>query len=755
MSLRPLLTALFALALVAGAAAADEARLVVLHTTDLHGALTAWDYLADRPAPRGLVKLAPLVRAIRAEGVPVLLLDDGDAIQGGPLVTVYQQGDHARPEPMTAAMARMGYDAMAVGNHEFSFGPGVRTTARAAAGFPWLAANVVRISDGLPAFDASVVKTCGALRVGIVGVTTPAVPALESPADLEGLRFTSPVDAANAEIGRLRAAGRVDVVVLLAHTGLEKDPVTGVERSGDAPDENWGVRLANEVRGADVIVLGHTHAVVPAATVGGTLVTQAGTRAEDLGRVDLTLRRDAANAPWSVAEKRARVIEVTDGMPADSALAAFAQPYHDATRTALDRVIGEATSEIGAPRGRYAPGPLWALVHRAMREASGADVTLAALFDPAARIAPGPIRLRDAMRLYPYDNTLVTVRLTGAELKAALEQSSRHLARYTFEHGRPLADAAVPGYQFDMAEGVSYAIDLTRPVGDRITGLAWRGAPLDPAASLKVAVSSYRANGGGGFEMIRRAPRVAEGRTGIRDLLVETLTRAGRVDGAWHDDWHVRPSYATGSTRPLLDLLVRRGVLAPDEAAALAADSVARAPEVAAWTARAFGSRPVPVSAGVRAGAPATAGATLDALVAAAKRARYSLKSAADAASFRRSLATGVPLGADPAHGPHPRAGARADRQRALPAGAGARDHRLPRRHPRRREGAPHQPADRRQRGARRPRGAPACREPRGHGAARRWRLLAGHHDLESPVRPPGGRTDGRAAVHRDGGRQP
>ncbi len=649
MRLRPVVSALFALALAAGVAAADEARLVVLHTTDLHGALTAWDYLADQPAARGLVKLAPLVRSIRAEGPPVLLLDDGDALQGGPLAAVYQKGDRTRPEPITTAMARMGYDAMAIGNHEFSYGRDALERARATAGFPWLAANVVRASDGLPAFGSSIVKTCGALRVGIVGVTTPALPALEDSARLAGLRFTSPVEAANAEIARLRGSGSCDVVVVLAHTGFEQDPGTGLARSGDAPDENWGLRLANHLRGADVLVLGHTHVVVPGTTVNGVLVAQAGTRGEGLGRIDLTLTRAGASGPWTVQEKRGRVIAVTDSMPADSALVSFAQPYHDATRAALDQVIGEAVVEIGAPRGRFAPGPLWALVHRAMLEASGADVSLAPLFDPGARIAKGPVRLRDAMRLYPYDNTLVMVTLTGAELRAALEQSCRYLAPYTFEHGKPLADPSVPGYQFDMAEGVSYTVDLAKPPGERVSALTFRGAPLDPATPLRVAVSSYRANGGGGFEMIHRAPRVSEGRVDIRDLVVETITRAQRLTGAWRNGWHLLPAYATTPERPLLDLLVRRGVLARDQAESLDADSVARTGEVAAWAARAFGA-PAPKSTAA-AGAPASAAFLAGTLEAAARRARYDVARPADLASFRRSLVTGTripPPGAGP-----------------------------------------------------------------------------------------------------------
>src|SRR5206468_8095409 len=139
-----------------------------------------------------------------------------------------------------------------VGNHEFDYGLEALASARKDAAFPWLAANIVREADGKPAFAPSLVRPVGGVRVGVVGLCTPAVPFLEDSANIAGLRFLSPVEAARAEVERLRRIEHCDVVVLLAHTGLEKNPDTGVERKGDAPGENWGYRPATEVPGVDV-----------------------------------------------------------------------------------------------------------------------------------------------------------------------------------------------------------------------------------------------------------------------------------------------------------------------------------------------------------------------------------------------------------------------------------------------------------------------------------------------------------------------
>ncbi len=584
-----LVLALALLLAVPALARAEEARVTLLHTSDLHGALTGWDYLADRPAARGLSRIATLVAGIRAEGAPVLLLDAGDAMQGSPLATVWRRGFSAGREPMMAAMSRLGYDAMAVGNHEFSDGAGAMARARADAGFPWLAANIVR-ADGSPAFDRSLVRTVGGVRVGIVGICTEAVPSLEDSAHVAGLRFLPAVEAAREEVARLRGAGGRDAVVVVAHTGL------GREAGGADPGvagEDVGRRIAREVEGIDVLILGHTHAVIDSARIGPTLVTQAGRWAERLGRVDLTFTRASAAAPWTLARRHARVLAVADTVAEDSALAALAEPYHVATRAALAETLSTARAALGAPRGRLEDGPLWELVHRVQLDATGADVSLAALFDPAAAIAPGPITLRHVLALYPYDNTLGLIELTGAELKETLERSARYFAPapYAFADGGALVDSAVAGFNFDTADGVSYEIDLTRPPGDRIVHLALGGEPLAPERRLRVAVNSYRMNGGGGFERVRTAPRLPFEARPVRDLIVSYLRRTRALDGGYTRNWTLLPDYVATPERPLIDLLVRQGALPATEALRVYPDDPARRGDLAYWISRSFGWR--------------------------------------------------------------------------------------------------------------------------------------------------------------------
>ena len=590
----PLLSLLL---LAAPLARAEEAHLTLLHTTDLHGSALAQDDLSGRAVPRGLEKLATLIRQVRAEGGPTLLMDAGDCIQGAPLASLYQLGDHRLPEPMMSAMNAIGYDAMAVGNHEFDFGPVARERARGDARFPWLAANIRR-ADGKPAFDASLVRSVGGITVGIIGLTTPAVASWEDSSLIAGLQFGSPVEAARAEVRRLREQAHCDVIVLLAHTGFEKDPVTGVERHGDATDENWGTRLATEVPGVDALVLGHTHAVVPSAEFPGLIAAQAGQFGEGLGRIDLTLTRDGPSAPWRVSAHRSRVIAVTDSIASDSTIARLMQPYHKAALAELDRVVAQVPTRLDAPHGRYEDGALWQLIHRAQREATGAQLSIASLPDASVRLGPGPVTARDLMRLYPFENTLVVLDLRGAEVRTALERSARAFQTYTFDPAAPLADPATPSDAYETLAGAQYSLDLTQPPGSRVRDLTVDGKPVSDAQRFSVVVNSDRAGRmkeGTPFGAARQRSHSA--RT-VRDAIATMLAAGGAgspgsVTGsgatAISPGWMLLPDYVTYAERPLIDRLVRQGVAPRAAVMRLGADEMASRGDAAYWLARSFG----------------------------------------------------------------------------------------------------------------------------------------------------------------------
>lgn len=575
--------------LLASPASAEDQRVTLLHTTDLHGALSSWDDLADRATFRGLTRVATLVRQVRDEGEPTLLLDAGDALAGSPLVHVWRRGDRSRPEPVIAAMNALGYDALTLGNHEFDHGRPGLDEARARANFPLLAANVVDAVTGNPVFERSLVRELpGGIRIGIVGLCTPAVPLMADSAQWSGLAFLSPVEVAKLEVSRLRGAERCDAVIALAHFGLEKDPRTGARREGEPQSENWGYRLATEVAGLDAILLGHTHQRIPALEISGVIVSQAGQQGEALGRLDLLFTRATGASPWVLGNRRARVIAVTDSVAEDAELAALVTPYAEDTRAAMDEVVAQAPRGLSASGGRFRDNALWQTIHRVQLEASGADVSLAALFDSEQSIAPGPVRARDLLRLYPYENTLAVVELSGADLREALEQSARYLADYTYRDGVPLATGAIAGFQFDMAAGVEYEVDLTRPAGHRIGTITYRGADMEPSRRVRVVVNGYRLAGGGDFAMLRRAKPVWRSQATMPDLIAAWAKRQGTLPEAAKASWTLLPDYVSTLERPLIDRLVRAGLAPRTEVHRLGSFDPATRWDLAYWIGRAF-----------------------------------------------------------------------------------------------------------------------------------------------------------------------
>lgn len=541
-SLCPLRFFLLTLVLLGPLTAADRAQVTLLATTDLHGRIYPVDYYTDRPADLGLAKLATLIRQVRREAPDALLLDCGDTIQGTPLVYYHHRKNNTPPDPMMLVMNSLGYVSMTPGNHEYNFGLGVLEKARREASFPWLSANTYRTGTDEPAYQPYLVKEVAGVRIGILGLTTPAIPNWENPENYAGLEFRPLVSEAKKWVAILRNREHVDAVVVALHGGVEEDLATGRPASvGDFAGENAALALAREVPGLDVLFLGHTHRDIPALVVNGALLAQAGRWGDRLARIDLTFARDSGGN-WILAAKAARSLPVQADTPADPAVLALAEPYHRETQEWLARTIGTSARPLEAANGHLQDSALLDLIHRAQLEAGPADVSLAANFNPRARIPAGPVTVRDIAGLYIYENTLYVIEVTGAQLKAALEHSARYFLPYA-EGKSPaeLIDRNIPGYNFDIAEGVTYEIDLRRPPGDRIMNLAFHGAPLAPDRTLRLATNNYRYNGGGGYTMFKDAKVLARSGTEIRDLIIAWVERHGAIPAEPTGNWRLLP----------------------------------------------------------------------------------------------------------------------------------------------------------------------------------------------------------------------
>ncbi len=521
-------------------AQAERTHVTVLSTTDIHGHVHPVDYFTGEPAERGLAKIGTLIKRSRLIDPELILIDSGDTIQGSPYAYHTAVVEPTTPHPIMAAMNALRYDAMAPGNHEFNFGLDALNNARRSARFPWIAANICLEGTEDPANAPYIIKQVRGVRVGILGLTTPSIPGWEDPAHYAGLSFTDPVKAAHRWVSELRRRSRVDVVIVAMHMGLEEDILSGAPSPGQIASENAAVRIAREVPGIDLILMGHTHRDVPSLGINGVLLTQAGRWGEFLSRTIIMLERREPMLPWKVIGKTATTHPVTAEVPADPQILQITADSYAAAEEWLDNPIGFSPGALSATRSRLEDTPIMDIIHRVQLEAGAADVSMAASFNLEARIDSGDITVRDIARLYVYENTLVVVELTGEQLKDALEHSARY-----FGPARPgypaeaAIDPAIPGYNFDMAEGVEYVIDLGQPLGERIRNLTFRGGPLRPDQTLRVAINNYRHNGGGGYTMYADAQVVSRSNVGIRDLIIDWIQKNPDLPMHASDNWRI------------------------------------------------------------------------------------------------------------------------------------------------------------------------------------------------------------------------
>lgn len=502
----------------------DTTTLVIAATTDVHGRALSWDYERNAAAPLGLVRVATVVDSLRRRygDDRVLLVDAGDLLQGNAFAGYFAEHAPASlPHPILAAMTRMGYTVATPGNHDYNFGIDAFARMRRSAGFPYVSANIVR-PDGTPEFRQSLVVTRGGVRIGFTGLTTPGVMIWDGAKVRGRLRFLDARAAVPPVLRRL--ATEADVTVLIAHAGLAGPSSYDTTV---APPENTVAAVLGDAP-ATVAVIGHTHREIADSLVNGTLVVQAGAHARVLAVATLTLARD--DGRWRVVRKEGRIIRLDRVVPSAALVNALAAAHVQATAFA-ETPLGTSADAMPATRGRLEDTPLIDFINAVQLRVSGAELSAAAAFDPAAAIPAGPVRLRDVAGVYPYDNNrLVAVRISGADLRAYLE----HAARYWrgMGPGGPISNDSVPGYNFDIVAGAAYELDLSRPLGQRVTRLTVRGRDVAPGDSFTLALNDYRQQGGGNFPAVARAPVVYRGDAIIRDLLADEIRRRRSIRAA-------------------------------------------------------------------------------------------------------------------------------------------------------------------------------------------------------------------------------
>ncbi|MEU8817876.1 5'-nucleotidase C-terminal domain-containing protein [Actinoplanes sp. NPDC048796] len=535
-------------------------HLTVLGTSDTHGNVYNWDYYKDAEYDDsahndvGVAKLAALVNKLRKEAKgATLVLDAGDTIQGTPLATYYAKQEPitttGEKHPMARAMNVLHYDAITLGNHEFNYGLPLLNLWIRQLGFPALAANAVSARTGRPAFTPYIIKKVSlgrhapTLRVGILGLTNPGV-AIWDKGNVEGkLNFLDMVGTAAKWVPVMRARG-ADIVLISAHGGD-----SGLSSYGpELPNENPAALIAQNVPGIDAILFGHAHQEIAQRFVTNTrtgqqvLMSEPSKWGQRLTKMDFDLVREKGR--WRITTKAAATLN-TNTVEADPRVLAAVKAQHAKTVAYVNQVVATSTEELSAATSRYQDTPILDYINKVQTDtvtaalagteyASLPVLSIAAPFSRTAVFPKGEVKIKDVAGLYIYDNTLEAVVLTGAEVKAYLEYSAKFFV--TLAPGAPvdpaaISDPSIPDYNYDVFSGVDYDIDISKPVGSRITRLQIAGADVDPAARFVVAVNNYRRSGGGNFPGIVKT-QVYNAQQEIRQLLIDWAQAKGSIDPA-------------------------------------------------------------------------------------------------------------------------------------------------------------------------------------------------------------------------------
>ena len=483
-------------------------KLKIVETSDVHGNFYPYDFVRRQPSAGSLARVYTWVQQERRRfGDNLILLDNGDILQGQPSAYYYNYIDTVSPHLTAEMLNFMAYDAGNMGNHDIETGRAVFDRWTGDCRFPVLGANILDTATGKTHLKPYVVLEREGVKIAVLGMITPAIPMWLSENLWPGLRFEDMETAARKWIPFIREQEKPDVIIGLFHAGKNAVWMGGKYR------DNASVEVASRVPGFDVVLAGHDHAraCFKVANEAGdsVLVVNPANNAVTVGDVEITLTLRGGKVTDKLVE--GRLTDVGTLEPSPEFMQHFAGQY-DAIQAFVSKKIGRFTQPISTRPAYFGPSAFVDLIHRLQLEIGKAEISLAAPLSFDARIEAGDIYVSDMFNLYKYENMLYTMSLSGKEIRGALEMSYALWTNQMHSPGDPLLllrESSVsgaeertffqhPSYNFDSAAGIIYTVDVTRPAGQKVTILSMAdGTPFDENRMYKVAVNSYRGNGGG------------------------------------------------------------------------------------------------------------------------------------------------------------------------------------------------------------------------------------------------------------------
>lgn len=495
-------------------------KIKIYATSDLHGTLTPYRYSDQKEMNIGMMKLSKLIH----KDEHTLLIDNGDVLQGSPLVSYYQtnpQGIH----PIAKVFNAMKYDYINIGNHEFNYGKEVVWDFIDQCEATCITSNIYD-GDRCMGCDYVIHEFDENHRIALIGVTTQLIPIWENPKNIENMTFDHAFNVVKKQVKTIKEKENVQGIIVVYHGGIEKDMQTGlpVENKGE---ENLGYKMCEEIEGIDLLISGHQHRTL-CGTCFNTCVTQTNFNAQEMAYIEWNLDNHVLTP---------QIIKA-DG-PIDWQLYELFKEEEEATQRYLDEPLavmkeGDLLIHDGFD-ARLHKHPLVSFINQVQLYFTKADLSGTMLFNEAEGFQ-SEITMRDLVSTYPYPNTLMMLRINGKILKEYLEKCANY---FTIENDEITVDPeyVIPyaeHFNYDMIDGCEYTIKVSNPRGSRITSLTFKGKIVQEEDEFTLALNNYRAGCGGNFHMFKGCEVLLS----LQDDMVETLSKYMKLHPVIEVDHH-------------------------------------------------------------------------------------------------------------------------------------------------------------------------------------------------------------------------
>lgn len=487
-------------------AATKDVKLKFIETSDIHGNYFPYNFIEQQPWGGSLARVYALVQKERERyGDNLLLFDNGDILQGQPSAYYYNYIDTSSVHLAADIMNYMGYDVGNMGNHDIETGHAVYDRWIKQCNFPVLGANIVRTSDETTYLKPYEIIERDGVKIAILGMITPAIPVWLSENSWKGLVFNDMETTARKWMKIIREEEKPDLIVGIFHAGNKARTLADEFR------EDASLEIAERIPGFDIIMMGHDHRRFCEKIVNingdSVLLINPASNGKVVGSVDVTVTlKDGIVQSKQISGSLPEV--EPHGISKDF-MQAFA-PQYKTIEEFVSRKIGTFTDSLSTRPAFFGPSAFIDFIHTLQLDMTGADISFAAPLSFDATIQKGDVKINDMFNLYKYENMLYTMSLTGAEIKGFLEMSyalwtnqmksaDDHILLVKEKKGdEGYATFINYSFNFDSAAGLIYTVNVTQPKGNKITIISMaNGTPFDPNRTYKVALNSYRGNGGG------------------------------------------------------------------------------------------------------------------------------------------------------------------------------------------------------------------------------------------------------------------